>query len=365
MLSQPVASASASPEHIRSLELEVDALRHRVAQLECALADARALTFAVEATQLGRTLLVYVLDVLCAMVRPQRGYTIVADVTGGPSRTVIKESQGGVGPLQLVLERPGLSHAIAGRATKLTTRYESVLWLPIVHAAEATVILCLRRSPSLPFTDREQEIGEVLGPLVISAVQTGRRQFDLHEDEDALRTLGSALSTCIRTAGGRVAAMEQDAERVAGRIGLSYEQTSTLKMATILHDIGSVDMAEETLNKDTGLTIREAEQLREHAAFGAEIVRQISGMDAVIPLVLHHHERWDGSGYPTGLKGEEIPLGSRIIAVLDAYYAMITPRTFRPAFPIEHVVQELQRMAGSRYDPAIVEEFVAMVHRGR
>jgi putative two-component system response regulator len=88
-------------------------------------------------------------------------------------------------------------------------------------------------------------------------------------------------------------------------------------------------------------------------------------MDVVIPLVLHHHERWDGSGYPSGLKGEDIPLGARIIAVLDAYYAMITPRPFRPAFPIEHVVQELQRSAGIRYDPAVVHEFIEVVYRGR
>ena len=364
-MNQPVTNGVQTAEYTRSLELEVAALRQQVAQLERALADARAMAFAMEASQLGRTLLVYVLEVLCALVRPQRGYTIVVETGGDASRTVIKESQSGVGPLQMVLERPGLTQAIAGRASKLATRYEAVLWLPITHDSGATVILCLRRNPSLPFGDREQEIGEVLGPLIISAIQTGHRQFDLPQDEDALRSLNSALTSCIRTAGGRVAAMEQDAVRLAERLGLSHEQAETLRLATILHDIGSVDLAEDTLNKDTGLTVREAEQVREHATFGAEIVRQVSGMDSVIPLVLHHHERWDGSGYPVGLKGEAIPFGARIIAVLDAYYAMITPRTFRPSFPIDHVMQELQRGAGSRYDPMIVREFLEIVRRGR
>ncbi len=364
-MNQPVTNGLQTAEYTRSLELEMAALRQQVAQLERALADARAMAFAMEASQLGRTLLVYVLEVLCALVRPQRGYTIIADTSGDTARTAVKESHSGVGPLQMVLERPGLAQAIAGRASKVATRYEAVLWLPIMHDNEATLILCLRRRPSLPFADREQEIGEVLSPLIISAMQTGHRQFDLYQDEDALRSLTSALTSCIRTGGGRVAAMEQDAVRLAERLGLSRDHTEALRLATILHDIGSVDMAEDTLNKDTGLTVREAEQLKEHATFGAEIIRQISGMDAVIPLVLHHHERWDGTGYPSGLKAEAIPLGSRIIAVLDAYYAMITPRTFRPAFPVDHVVKELQRGAVSRYDPTIVHEFIEIVRRGR
>jgi hypothetical protein len=343
---------------------EIEALRAQVSDLQRELANARAIALASEATQLGRSLLYYVLDVLCALLRPQRGSTIIADINDDSLRKEPRDTQLVVGPMQMILERPGLGRAIGGKASRIMTRYESAVWLPIMHGSEVAVILCLRRSPNSPFSIQEQEIGELLGPLTISALQTGRRLFELHEDPEALRSLTSALDACIRAGGGRVAARERDAERLAQKFNMTRQAQQTVQMGAILHDIGTVDLAEDVLHSSGTLTTRDFDQVRQHPVFGAEIVRQLPGMEDVLPLVLHHHERWDGAGYPNGLKGENIPLGARIIAVVDAFHMMISPGAFETPRTVENALLALKANAGSQFDPGVVEAFIRLVREG-
>ena len=355
------APTLALPDNVRTMARQIELLSKQVRELQDELAHARAQLIANEASQLGKTLLGYVLDVLCALLHPQRGNAMVADMVTGTIRSETIETQTMVGPVQMVLERPSLSRAVAGRATSLMTRYESVLWLPILHGSDQAVILCLRRGSHDPFSTHDQEIGEVLGPLVISALQTGHRQFDLPQDSEALRSLGETMSVRIRMGGGRIAAMEREAERLAQTFGLGKAECGSVRMATILHDIGTVDLAEELLYNEGALSPTELEQMHQHPIFGTEIVRQITGMEAIIPLILHHHERWDGTGYPDKLAAGKIPLGARIIAVVDAFHAMTSVRSYRPARSIEDALKELQGCAGTQFDPTVVETFVRQV----
>ena len=344
----------------RAMIAEIESLRVEVATLRRALAEMRTLGLAGAASQLGLAMLTYSIDVLCALLQPQRGQVIVGSVAERAVRRESQEPQFGVGPLQMALERPLLEQALAPQPTRSSSRYESVLWLPIQHSEDSCVILCLRRGSAHPFTEGDMQTGEILAPLVISALQTGRKLFDLSSDEEAMRTLEHALRARLPLAGAQVAAIARDAERIAARLGLDADERAAVELAAILHDIGTVDLADGLLHKDGPLSADERAQIREHPAFGAEIARQIAGTEAVLPLILHHHEHWDGSGYPSGLWRDSIPLGARIISVVEAFHDATGQSGGRRACTPLEALTMLGAGAGRRYDPRVVARFVAL-----
>ena len=364
MPTSAVSPVSTPTPDVRALLDEVHALRAEIERLQLELAATRAVAAVTEAGQLGRTLLAYALDTLFTLLNVQRGQVVIAHIGDPQWRMEAKDAMGSIGPLQLTLERPALDRSIAGQAGRLATRYGASLWLPILHNAAIAVVLCLRRGPNSPFSEREQEMGEVLGPLVLSALQTGHRHIDPGEPSEALANLTAAFNARIRLGGGPVATLARDAERLAQRFQLDGNQHAAIRLAAILHDIGTVDLAEDLLTKQDPLNQQEIAQIREHAAFGAAIAGQIGGMEDVIPLVRHHHERWDGAGYPSGLAGVDIPFGARIIAVVDAFHAMTSDRSYRPARSVEDALAELRRNADTQFDGDVVDEFARLLAEG-
>jgi len=151
----------------------------------------------------------------------------------------------------------------------------------------------------------------------------------------------------------RVAAL---AARVAVRLGLDAEQVELTRLAASLHDLGKLAIPEEMLKKAGTLTDSERLVLQRHPQIGFRMLDSL-GVDLIAHLVLHHHERWDGAGYPDSLSGEQIPLGSRIIFVSDAYDAMTSDRRYRPRRSSRAALAELERCAGSQFDPGIVAAF--------
>jgi diguanylate cyclase (GGDEF)-like protein len=146
------------------------------------------------------------------------------------------------------------------------------------------------------------------------------------------------------------------AARVAKRVGLDPEHVELTRLASSLHDLGKLAIPEEILRKPGALTDSERLVLERHPQIGFRMLDSL-GVDPVADLVLHHHERWDGAGYPDGLAGEEIPLGARIIFVADAYDAMTSDRIYRPKRSREAALAELRRCAGTQFDPGIVAAF--------
>ena len=153
--------------------------------------------------------------------------------------------------------------------------------------------------------------------------------------------------------------------RIAVRLGqelkLPSELIGDLYMAGLLHDIGKIQVREEVLGKPSPLTTEEAAHMRQHAALGHQIVAGLKQLEHLGAAVRHHHERWDGTGYPDGLVGEKIPLLARILAVADAFDAMLSDRPFRPALPPDQVERTLANGAGSQWDPQII----AVIHTRR
>ncbi len=153
------------------------------------------------------------------------------------------------------------------------------------------------------------------------------------------------------------------AVRVGERMGLGRDELRDIERASLLHDIGKIGVPDEILFKPGKLDEEETEQARRHPEYGWAILHTIPGFERTSLLVLHHHERFDGAGYPAGLKGSEIPLGSRIVAVVDAYDAMISDRAYRQGLPHDEAVKRLVAEAGCQFDPDVTELFVEMTSR--
>jgi HD-GYP domain-containing protein (c-di-GMP phosphodiesterase class II)/HAMP domain-containing protein len=145
---------------------------------------------------------------------------------------------------------------------------------------------------------------------------------------------------------------------IGGVLGIGQDDLDTLRSAAVLHDIGKIGIAEQILRKPGPLDDNEWDLMRNHSQFGADIVVPVSSLQRAVPVILHHHERWDGKGYPDRLRGEAIPLGSRILAVADAYEAMTSDRAYRKAMPVEKAQAILAEGAGHQWEPRVVEAFL-------
>lgn len=147
--------------------------------------------------------------------------------------------------------------------------------------------------------------------------------------------------------------------QVGAHFGLETCQMRELEIAASLHDIGKVGIPDAVLHKQSALDEAETAVMRRHPEYGWAILRQLPGLSGVALCVLHHHERWDGGGYPGRLRGEGIPLGSRIVCAVDAFHAMISDRPYRPGMPVAAACERLLAGAGSQFDPAVVTVFAA------
>jgi HD-GYP domain-containing protein (c-di-GMP phosphodiesterase class II) len=144
---------------------------------------------------------------------------------------------------------------------------------------------------------------------------------------------------------------------IALELGLPEEEIERVRIASLLHDLGKLAVPADILDKPTTLTDGEWQAIGEHPRIGQVILEQASSLREAIPVILHHHERFNGGGYPHGLKGNEIPLGARIVSVADAYHAMVHERPYSQAKAHEEALAELQRHAGTQFDPAVVKIF--------
>ncbi len=175
--------------------------------------------------------------------------------------------------------------------------------------------------------------------------------------ETTLIMLANAIEVRDPYTRGHVERVMNYAQTIAEYLGWSSAEVDNLRFGSILHDIGKIHISEEILTKAGPLSDEEWIEMKKHPEVGAELIKDIHFLKSAVPVILYHHERWNGSGYPTGLKGEKIPVIARIVAIADSFDAMTTQRPYRDALTPERAFHEIVSGSGIQYDPLIVETF--------
>jgi len=160
------------------------------------------------------------------------------------------------------------------------------------------------------------------------------------------------------TAGHSLRVMEY-AVGIAKHLKLPEKDIGNLKISALLHDIGKIGISDAILHKESKISDKDFAVIKKHPVIGANILKTVGAFKDLVPIVYHHHERFDGMGYPEGIYGEQIPLYSRIIAIADSFDAMTSTRPYRKALPIETALLEIELNGGKQFDPSISDVFIA------
>jgi len=182
--------------------------------------------------------------------------------------------------------------------------------------------------------------------------------------DETLKAWATALALRDKETAGHSNRVSDLSMRLAHAIGISETQMLHLRRGTLLHDIGKMGVQDTVLLKAGKLTDAEWVQMRQHPTIAYELLKPIAFLEKSLDIPYCHHERWDGTGYPRGLKGEEIPLPARIFTICDVYDAMTSDRPYRQAMPIAEVLAYIQLHSGSIFDPNVVKAFLEMMKRG-
>ena len=189
----------------------------------------------------------------------------------------------------------------------------------------------------------------------------------LHEERNAIiatiTSLVSALEARDPNTGNHSSRVAKLGVRVGREMGLNQAQLYEIHLGGLLHDVGKIGIPDSILLKPGGLTSEEYAIMKTHSALGARILAGIPGLEAVSEIVLCHHEMPDGRGYPRALKGEEIPLGARIVAVCDTYISMAENRPYRQGRSLDKVMREIRRVAGRQLDPQVVDTLETLLRK--
>jgi putative nucleotidyltransferase with HDIG domain len=221
-----------------------------------------------------------------------------------------------------------------------------------------------RTSSATSFTQQNMSVVTAFASQLAMAIENAQLYSDLEGYFlGTITALAAAVDAKDPYTFGHSSEVTEAALAIAAEMGIGEKETETLRMAAILHDIGKIGIDGAILNKEGPLDSEEYSAIMRHPTIGANILSSLDFLGDVVPIVLHHHERYDGTGYPGKIGGEEIPLGARIITVADSYDAMTSDRTYRRAMPSSKALDELTRNIGTQFDPDVVAAFMRVVAR--
>lgn len=238
----------------------------------------------------------------------------------------------------------------------------SFLVLPLLHDDQLLGILSLGNPVTVPAGDEDRRYAQQIADQLAVALANARLVKELDRlNVGTLTALARAIDAKSTWTAGHSERVTSMAVEIGKAMGLPERDLGILYRGGLLHDIGKIGTPPAILDKPGKLTEEEFRIMRDHVATGARILEPIPGFAELIPIVLHHHERFDGSGYPDGLVGEAISLNARIFAVADVYDAMISDRPYRKGWPPNHVVGLVCEKAGTHFDPRVVQAFLEVI----
>ncbi len=240
-----------------------------------------------------------------------------------------------------------------------------------LRAKERTigVLQALNKLPSAPrkpsphawpvFHDDERRLLETLSHQVAIAVENSRLYGDLRKSfYDTVEALAEAIEKKDRYTGGHTKRVVHYSMCIAKYLGLTAEELENIRLGAVLHDVGKIGIEDSILKKPAALESEEWKVMQTHPELGYEIMGRVESMKDVMAGMRYHHEKWDGTGYPLGLKGEEIPLLARVISVADTYDAMVSTRPYRKGLPPKVAFEEIVKYSGTQFCPTVVKAFI-------
>ncbi|MBN2453081.1 MAG: HD domain-containing protein [Candidatus Omnitrophica bacterium] len=253
-----------------------------------------------------------------------------------------------------------------GKAVKFgrPVRGRDFMATPLIDEDVIGVITIYDKIDGKPFTAFDQEIMSTLAEQAVIAIKNAQ----LYKEQEKLtmgtiKALAKVLDT--RAPGAYIprASFIKIAQLIGQNLRMDAESLKSLEYASILHDAGEIFVPESVLAKPTKLTGEEYAMVKGHPAAGVGIIKHMKALKSAAPIILYHHENYDGTGYPKGLKKDQIPLGARIMAVVSAFEAMIISKPYRSAKSIDEAVEEIRRNTGTQFDPKVVDAFLKIMKK--
>ncbi len=321
------------------------------------------------------------MDLILEVIPASRGYIFLVNRDTGKLNPYVRRAPDSIaGDTEIVVSNTILSAAVGQKESLLSN--DALVDERFVHSRSISD-LKVRSAMCSPLVNR----GKVLGIIYIdsndrsnlytkddlallsalaSKAGISLDNARLYDDQrnlfyNAVETLVRAIQARDPYTSGHSTRVSRYSLLIAEKLDLTTKEKHQLYLAAMLHDIGKIGIPDGLLNRKGKLTEEEIQQIRNHVTVGAQMLQALGEMHPIVPLILHHHEAWDGSGYPDKLKGEQIPLMSRILAVADTYDAMTSDRPYREAMAASDAIAELKRCSGSHFDPMVVEKFLQVL----
>lgn len=253
--------------------------------------------------------------------------------------------------------------AVILRGEKPGTLQESAIVIPLTIAGRAVGFVYIEPTRALPSADRDLIM--VLAQQCSSALENIRLHTDIKASFDqAIDMLAEVAEFKDKATGGHILRIDRYTWAVARELGISEEEALLWGSASRLHDVGKIGIADAVLQKPGRLTPEEFVEIQRHTQIGESILGHSHFMELAREVAMHHHERWDGKGYPLGIASRECSLLTRIVSVVDVFDALVSPRPYKGPWRVEDAVQEIRRCIGTQFDPTVVAAFLAVHARG-
>jgi HD-GYP domain-containing protein (c-di-GMP phosphodiesterase class II) len=259
-----------------------------------------------------------------------------------------------------------LGRGIEGRAAETGDfiLQRNLIGVPLIKDDVAGVMILKNKKDNMPFTRVDLEILKTLSEQAVLAIKNAELLEESEKlTEGSIKSINDMLELNQRSQNVNMPFFKTMVRALARDLNLPPAEQDHAEQAASLLDVGNAGISEKILTKPGKLTQQEFDQIKRHPSISVQILSSIHSLQPILPLILTHHERYDGKGYPEGLKGEEIPLGARIIAVVDAFSAMTSKRPYRKSLTPLEALREIEQASGTQFDPTVVKSFIKLMRK--